>query len=61
MLDERRTAFTARLDGMSDPYGIAPEGKVSAWLLGERPSPVEWTGMGLIVAALALAVRAART
>jgi predicted permease len=34
MLDERRIAFTARLDGMSDPYGIAPEGKVSAWLLG---------------------------
>ncbi|HET9370224.1 MAG TPA: ABC transporter permease, partial [Vicinamibacterales bacterium] len=34
MLDERRTAFTARLDGMSDPYGVAPEGKVSAWLLG---------------------------
>jgi len=32
----------------------------SAALLGERPSALEWAGMALSVAALALAARAAR-
>jgi drug/metabolite transporter (DMT)-like permease len=54
----------ARLDAGLASFGILAVPVLgalfSAWLLGERPSVLEWMGMGLIVGALALAVRAAR-
>jgi len=54
----------ARLDAGMASFGILAVPVLgalfSAALLGERPSALEWAGMALIVAALALAARAAR-
>lgn len=53
----------ARLDAGTASFGILAVPVLgalfSAVLLGERPTPLEWGGMALIVAALALAARAA--
>jgi drug/metabolite transporter (DMT)-like permease len=53
----------ARLDAGLASFGILAVPVLgalfSAWLLGERPSALEWSGMALIVAALGLAARAA--
>lgn len=55
----------ARLDAGLASFGILAVPVLgalfSAWLLGERPSALEWSGMALIVGALALAVRASRS
>jgi drug/metabolite transporter (DMT)-like permease len=52
----------ARLDAGTASFGILAVPVLgalfSAALLGERPSPFDWAGMALIVAALALAARA---
>jgi drug/metabolite transporter (DMT)-like permease len=54
----------ARLDAGLASFGILAVPVLgalfSAWVLGERPSGLEWTGMVLIVLALAMAVRGAR-